>query len=167
MRRAIPIVSLSLTAALLAACSDGVPSSNAPALLPLVLDPAAQGYDTPDPAYSPPGNGGNIRCTTIVQTASTGPIYEATRWAFGKWEDFVDDNPQVAHPTPADAPEVAGYIVDFCQGTPVATVLDAVNVYLSALPGSAASQFGGVDPPIDVPTPTEPDSILSTVFGGG
>ncbi|WP_123642805.1 hypothetical protein [Histidinibacterium lentulum] len=132
---------------------------------PPVLDAAAQGYATPDPAYTPPGSPGAIGCTTIVNSVSTGPIYTATRWGLSEWEDFTRTNDQVSLPGPGDDALIAGYIVDFCQGTPVGDVRDAVNVFLSARPGSNASQFGGVDPPLDVPAADGPDSILTGEIG--
>ncbi|KAA9007897.1 hypothetical protein [Histidinibacterium aquaticum] len=169
MTRARPTITTAALAAAalgLAACGAPLPVSNGngpvepPAEL-VVLDPIAQGFSTPDPSYTPPGNRGNIQCTTVTQSASTGPVYEATQYGMERWRDFAADSPGVSSPGPDGPREVAAYVVDFCQGTPVATVLDAVNVFLSSRPGSTASSFGGADPAIDVGTPDGPDSILA------
>lgn len=164
------VATLSVAALLLSGCGTALPLVGESGLDidgpgPPALDAAAQGYATPDPAYAAPGDPGDIGCTSVIDSVSAGPIYSATRWGLSEWEDFTRTNDEVALPGPGDDAVIAGYIVDFCQGTPVADVRDAVNVFLSARPGSNASQFGGVDPPLDIPEPEEPDSILSEIFG--
>jgi hypothetical protein len=161
---------LSVTALLLSGCGAELPLAGGGGLDlddpgPPVLDAAAQGYATPDPAYTLPGNPGDIACPTILNAMSTGPIYTATRWGIQEWEDFTRTNEQVSMPGPGDDALVASYIVAFCKGTPMGDVRDAVNIFLSARPGSNASQFGGVDPPLDIPEPESPDSILFEGLG--
>lgn len=161
---------LSVAALLLSGCGAQLPLTGGGGLDivdpgPPALDVAAQGYATPDPAYTPPGNPGTIACPTIVNAVSTGPIHSATGWALSEWQSFTRTNNEVALPGPGDDALVAGYIVDFCRGTLAGNVRDGVNIFLSARPGSNASQFGGVDPPLDIPEPDGPDSILGDLSG--
>ena len=120
----------------------------------------------PDPAYHAPRQSGTIGCTTLVNAVSTGAIYTATRWGLSEWR--ISPAPTTRSPCPAPATTRSSRATSWisARAPPVGNVRDAVNVFLSARPGSNASQFGGVDPPIDVPErPEGPDSILSDVPG--
>lgn len=137
----------------LAACAD----SGDTAIIPVPvepLDPIAAGYATPDPSYVAPGNAGDINCATVVQYPSTGPINVGTQFGLSEWRDYAGQHDAVAPPAgDADAQTLASYIVEFCRGTPVADVDDAVKVFLSSRPGAVGQSFGGVVPPGTITSP--------------
>jgi len=158
-----PLTFLALAAALAGCSAPPVPeaateiSAGPP---PFVPDPlAARAYATPDPAYVPPPDPGELPCSAILGSASTGPLYTATGYGMDRWEEFIDSNPGVAPPSARGALELADFIVRFCRDTPVAVVRDPVNVFLSARPGSTVSRFG--DTEVETTTPDAPDPILA------
>ena len=142
-----PVAYAAAAAITLSACSTAPPSSNADfaPLTPLVLDPVAGGYLTPDPNYLMSGNRGDISCNTVLNSGSTGPMYHAVRYGLDEWQDFMVSNRDVQPPTDASTREMAQFIVDFCRDTPAAVVRDTVYAFLSYRPNSLASSFGDTE----------------------
>ncbi|EAR52611.1 hypothetical protein OG2516_05868 [Oceanicola granulosus HTCC2516] len=130
----------------LAACGREPPLSNPP-LAPLLPEPVAVIDLTPDPTYTPPADPADISCQTINGNFSTGPLLAAATYGLGRWQEYAADTATV-QPPPADGlNEIAVAIRDTCELSGAGDARDAVNIFLSQLPGSVGQSFGGATPP--------------------
>ncbi|QQA43991.1 hypothetical protein [Pelagovum pacificum] len=147
MRTAIPTppILLAVAALALSACARGEVPEMAP-ILPQT--PAIPFVDiSPDPTYTPPANAGDIRCSTINNSATSGPIRAATLWGLEEWRDFASDSPVQPPVGDQDTSLLAADITEFCGDARAGTVFDAVTVFLSGRPGSVGQSFGNAAVP--------------------